>query len=459
MPSVQPFLWGAATSAFQIEGSTRAGGKGLGIWDVFCATPGATASGDTGEPACDHVRRFREDVALMAELNLNAYRFSVSWPRVLPRGRGEANAEGLDFYDRLVDLLLARGITPWVTLYHWDLPQALQDDLRGWESPDLPRHFADYATLMYDRLGDRVRNWTTLNEPWVVVDAGYIHGVHAPGVRDRARAYRVGHQLIRAHALATAAYRAHRNSGGQIGLALNCNYMFPATEQAEDHAAAERALLDFAGWFGDPIWFGDYPAELRAAYGSLLPDFSPEDRRLLTRSIDYVAINHYTSDVVSAASDGHALNYAKVPYPDRPRSATNWPVVPEGLHHLLVWLHRRYGGLPLYITENGIALYDQVEADGAVHDGERIAYLRDHFAAARRAMADGVDLRGYFVWSLLDNLEWACGYSKRFGLIHCDFKTQRRTIKDSGHWYARWIANGGWEQAGTLSASEPIRGY
>jgi beta-galactosidase len=443
----EPFFWGTATSAFQIEGSVRDGGRGPSIWDVFCQTPGRTANGATGEPACDHLRRYREDVGLMRALNLNAYRFSVSWSRVQPAGRGNVNGPGLDFYDRLVDALLEAGITPWVTLYHWDLPAALQDELGGWENADTPRLFADYATIMYERLGDRVRHWMTINEPWVVVDGGYLTGVHAPGVCDRVRGYRVGHELLRAHALAVAAYRAGRHGDGVISLALNSSFSFPKSESQADAAASERALLDFAGWFGDPAWFGDYPAELLEAYGDLLPAFSAEDRQLLARSMDYLAINYYTSDVVRHADNHNALHYERQPFPLRPVTATDWPIVPEGLHRLLVWLHRRYGELPVYITENGVALPDRVRADGTVHDPERIAYLREHFSAARRAMADGVDLRGYFVWSLLDNLEWSSGYDKRFGLVRCDFETQRRTIKDSGRWYAEWIARGGWEQA------------
>jgi len=453
--NIHPFFWGTATSAFQIEGSVRADGRGPSIWDVFCAQPGRTHNGDTGEPACDHVRRYRDDVALMRTLGVNAYRFSTSWSRVLPTGRGAVNASGVGFYDRLVDALLDAGVTPWLTLYHWDLPAALQDDLGGWENPDTARYFADYAQLMFNRLGDRVRYWITINEPWVVVDAGYFTGVHAPGVCDRTRGYRVGHQLLRAHGLAVAAFRARGADAGAISLALNSSFSFPATDSPQDEAAGERALLDFAGWFGDPIWFGDYPQALRAAYGDLLPEFTAEDRRLLTRSIDYLAINYYTSDVVRHANNHNALHYDRQPFPSRPLTATNWPIVPEGLHRLLVWLHRRYGELPLYITENGVALPDRVNSNGAVHDPDRIAYLRDHFAAARQAMADGVDLRGYFVWSLMDNLEWACGYAKRFGLVHCDFRTQQRIIKDSGRWYAEWIARGGWNQTAADAVLAP----
>jgi beta-glucosidase len=450
-----PFLWGAATSAFQIEGAARDLGKGPSIWDVFVETPGRTTTGDTGARTCDHVRRYREDVALMRQLNLQAYRLSISWPRVLPGGRGAVNEAGLDFYDRLIDALLAADIVPFVTLYHWDLPAALQMELAGWEHPDLPRIFADYATLMFDRLGDRVEYWMTLNEPWCVVDGGYFAGVHAPGIQDRARGFRAGHQLLRAHACAVAAYRAGRNNSGAISLALNSDFNYPASSSPADRAAAEQAMLDFAGWFGDPVYFGDYPTEMRAAYGELLPPFSDEDQRLLIGSMDYLAVNYYTSQI-ARHDDTHPMGYTKQPDPARALTETGWAIVPEGLGDLLGWLHNRYDGPAMVITENGVALPDRVEADGSVNDVERIAYLRDHFASARRAMDAGVDLRGYLVWSLMDNLEWSYGFSKRFGLIRCDFESQQRTIKASGQWYADWIAGGGWSQLGTRPATAVV---
>ncbi|MCB9849996.1 MAG: beta-glucosidase [Phycisphaerales bacterium] len=448
MTAPNTFLWGAATSAFQIEGAAHTGGKGPSIWDDFCRSPGRTAPDADGAITCDHVNRYREDVALMQELNLDAYRFSISWPRVLPTGRGYVNSEGLDFYDKLVDALCDAGIVPCVTLYHWDLPSALQIELGGWENESLPQLFADYATIMYDRLGDRVRYWITLNEPWCSVDGGYFAGVHAPGIRDRARGYLAGHNLMRAHGMAVAAYRASRNNQGAISLALNSSYYFPATDSREDEAAAERGMLDFAGWFGDPIYFGDYPPEMREAYGDLLPAFSDEDARLLQKSIDFLSINYYTSELARHDASVGGMRYRREQFTDRPRTSTNWAIVPEGFRELLVWLDRRYGGLPMYVTENGIALPDHADDAGYVDDPDRVAYLRDHFAAARSAMDAGVNLCGYFVWSLLDNLEWAEGFSKRFGLIRCDFETLTRTIKASGRWYADWIARGGWADNG-----------
>lgn len=436
------FLFGAATAAYQIEGAAHADGKGPSIWDDFCSVPGNTANGDTGEIACDHYHRWREDIAWMRQLNLNAYRFSISWPRVMPDGRGATNPAGLDFYDRLIDELIAAGIQPFVTLLHWDLPAALQTGLGGWLSDDLPRIFSDYATRMFERFGDRVRYWTTLNEPWVTVDAGYFHGVHPPGIRDRGLGYRAGHNLLRAHAYAVAAYRAAARYKGAISFAMNSSFSFPATAARADLEAAERAVLNFAGWFTDPPYFGDYPALLRERLGPLLPAFSDEDSRLLRRSMDFMALNYYTSEVVRHAEGGGPMQFEVVPQPDVLHTEMNWPVRPDGFHRLLVWLNQRYPSLPFYITENGAAFDDQPDADGAVDDQNRIAYLRSHFAAAAQAMRDGVDLRGYFVWSLMDNLEWSAGFAKRFGLIHCDRRTLKRTIKQSGRWYADGIAGG-----------------
>jgi beta-glucosidase len=434
------FLWGAATSAFQIEGAARQGGKGPSIWDDFCATPGNTARGDTGEIACDHYHRYQEDLALLQRLNLNAYRFSISWPRVLPQGRGPANEAGWDFYERLVDGLLAAGIQPLATLYHWDLPATLQTELDGWANPDLPHLFADYAEMAFNRLGDRVRYWLTLNEPWCVAQDGYIRGYHAPGIKDRALGYRVGHNLLRAHAYAVARYRAGRHNHGAISYALNTAYSFPATDSPADAAAAERSILNFGGWFGDPPYYGDYPAELRIRLGPLLPAFTPEDSKLLRRSIDFIALNYYASDVVRHAPGVGPMDAEPVPQPTRALTTMGWPIVPEGLHRLLHWLNARYPGLPIHVTENGVALNDQADESGFVDDQGRIAYLREHLAATHAALKEGVDVRGYFVWSLLDNLEWSHGFEQLFGLVRCDRRTLRRTIKASGKWYARFIA-------------------
>lgn len=458
-PLPEGFLWGAATAAYQIEGGARAGGRGPSTWDAFTLIPGKTAKGETGEVACDHYHRWREDVALMQALNLRSYRFSISWPRVLPQGRGAVNEAGLDFYDRLVDALCAARIEPFVTLYHWDLPLALQFELNGWEHDDLPRLFADYADVMFARLGDRVKYWLTLNEPWVSVDAGYFHGVHAPGIKDTRRGYIAGHNLLRAHAYAVARYRSSAKGGGKIGFALNAPFFFPASPAKADIDAAERALVSFAAWFNDPPWFGDYPALMRERLAGLLPAFSDEDSRLLKRSIDLIALNYYFSEVVRHQPGAGPFEYTTVPQKHLPRTEMGWPLIPDGLTELLVWLDRRYPGLPFHITENGAAMNDTPDAAGRVDDQDRIAYLRDHIAACIEARRRGVDLRGYFVWSLIDNLEWSAGYDKRFGLIRCAPGTQSRTIKASGHWYAQQIAAGVWDfpppPATPLRGAEP----
>jgi beta-galactosidase len=448
------FLWGAATAAYQIEGAAAEDGRAPSIWDVFCATPGKTARGETGAIACDHYHRYREDIGLMRRLNLGAYRFSISWPRVIPSGRGTTNEAGWTFYERLVDELCAAGIRPVVTLFHWDLPAALQNELGGWAHDDLPAIFADYAAMAFARLGDRVSMWLTINEPWCVAELGHVRGCHAPGLKDPALGYRVAHNLLRAHAHAVARYRAARRGPGAISFALNTSYSFPASALAADRAAAERAIESFAGWFGDPGVFGAYPAVMRARLGSLLPEFSAEDTRLLKGSMDFIALNYYTSDLVRHVPGAGPFELEASPVPDVPRTATGWPVVPEGLHRLLHWLSGRYARLPIHIMENGAAFDDRPDKDGFVDDQDRIAYLRDHLAAIARARGEGVDVRGYFAWSLLDNLEWAEGFSKRFGLVRCDFETLRRTIKASGYWYAQAIASGGLGGAGAVRTDQ-----
>jgi beta-glucosidase len=436
------FLWGVATAAFQIEGASAVDGKGPSIWDVFCAIPGKTARGETGAVACDHYQRYLADVELMRRLNLRAYRFSVSWPRVLPQGRGAVNAAGLAFYERLVDALLAAGIEPMITLYHWDLPAALQMELGGWAHADLPKIFADYARLIFDRLGDRVRYWLTLNEPWCAARMGHVDGCHAPGARNEALGYLVAHNLLRAHAYAVAELRNSSATGQHVSIALNTDYSFPASERPADVAAAERATQAFAGWFGDPVTRGDYPPVMRERLGMLLPRFTDEDQRLLANSIDYLGLNYYFPQLVRHAPGSGPFEIELVQEKDGARTAMGWPVRPDGLYHLLRWASARYPGLPIHITENGMACAEQPDAHGYVDDPARIAYLRDHLAAAHTALSEGIDLRGYFVWSLYDNLEWAHGFSKRFGLVRCDFETLARTVKASGHWYARCCAEG-----------------
>ncbi len=435
------FLWGAATSAYQVEGSPLADGAGPSIWHRFAHTPGRIRDGDTGDLACDHYRRFRDDVALMRELGLNAYRFSIAWGRVLPDGTGAVNGRGLDFYERLVDELLASGIQPMATLYHWDLPAAL-DDRGGWLNPDSARWFAEYSRAVFRRLDDRVRLWATLNEPWVVADGGYLHGVLAPGHRSPYEAPRAAHNLLRAHAASVAAYRAEGRH--QIGLVVNLEPKYPASASAEDAAATQRADAYMNRQYLDAALLGRYPEELRDVFGEAWPGWSPEEAAVLRTPIDFLGVNYYTRGVTRADPGAWPLGASSVRQAEATYTETGWEVHPAGLEETLSWVRRRYGDLPLYVTENGAAFPDPAQAPaGGVEDPLRVAYLREHLRAVRRALAAGCDVRGYFVWSLLDNLEWAHGFSKRFGIVHVDFATQRRTPKESARFYASVVASNG----------------
>lgn len=424
------FTWGAASAAYQIEGAWNEDGKGESIWDRFSHTPGKIWQGHTGDVACDHYHRYRSDIALMQELGLQAYRFSIAWSRVLPMGRGRVNTAGLDFYERLVDALLAAGITPFATLYHWDLPQALQDS-GGWAQRDLSATFADYAALMVQRLGDRVRYWATFNEPWCVSFLGHHTGEHAPGMRDLRLALQVAHHELLAHGLAAQAMRA-AHSNLQVGIVLNLWPVEVVGDNEKAQAEVEPTWQRNCAWFLDPLYRGAYPAEALAAYGGLAPALETHDFVTISQPLDFMGINYYQP----IALGGPTL------VPGAEHTEMGWEVYPQGLIHLLQRLHREYQLPPLYITENGAAYRDTVTADGRVPDARRLAYVRDHLHALHAAMTDGVDVRGYFVWSLTDNFEWAHGYSKRFGIIHVDYDTQVRIIKDSGHWYSRVIASG-----------------
>lgn len=434
------FLWGAATSAYQIEGSPLADGAGPSIWHEFAHTPGRTRNGDTGDIACDHYRRCREDVALMAELGLNAYRFSVSWSRVLPEGRGRVNPTGLGFYERLVDALLEQGIQPMLTLYHWDLPAAL-DRLGGWLNPDSAHWFADYAQILFRALDDRVQLWVTLNEPWVVVDGGYLHGVLAPGQRNVFVAPLASHNLLCAHAAAVQAYRAIGRH--QIGLVVNLEPKYPATASAEDLAATMRADAYWNRQYLDPVFLGAYPPELAEIFGAAWPTFSAADLDFIHQPLDFLGVNYYSRQVVRHDPQDWPLQAARIRQPRQTYTSLDWEVYPQGLTDILEWVAHRYGPLPLYITENGAAFYDPPQADDLADDPLRQRYLRDHLQAALAARQKGVNLRGYFAWSLLDNFEWAHGYAPRFGLTHVDYATQRRTIKASGRFYTRVIRSQG----------------
>lgn len=435
------FLWGAATSALQIEGSPLADGAGPSIWHRFAHTPGMVSNGDTADIACDHYRRWREDVALMRELGLQAYRFSIAWGRVMPEGRGRVNAAGLGFYDRLVDELLANGIEPAVTLYHWDLPVAL-DDLGGWLNRDIAEWFADYAEVMYRALDGRVKKWVTLNEPWVVMDGGYLHGVLAPGHRNRFEAPIATHNLMRAHGRAVQAYRA--TGRHTVGLVVNIEPKYAASQAPGDLAATARAEAYMNRQYLDPAVLGRYPQELQGIFGEAWPDWPQADLDLIRQPIDYLGVNYYTRSVTRADEQSWLLRARGEKQTGARHTETNWEVFPQGLTDTLKWVHDHYGAPPLYVTENGAAFADPPTATSEpLEDPLRVDYLRRHLLAVRSAIAQGVDVRGYFVWSLLDNFEWAYGYSKRFGIVHVNYATQRRTRKTSANFYSRVIASNG----------------
>ncbi|MFG3286566.1 GH1 family beta-glucosidase [Streptomyces sp. NPDC048111] len=454
------FLWGAATSAYQIEGAAAEDGRTPSIWDTFSHTPGRTAGGDTGDIAVDHYHRMREDVALMAELGLTSYRFSVSWSRVQPTGRGPAVQLGLDFYRRLVDELLDHGIVPALTLYHWDLPQELED-AGGWPARDTAARFAEYAALVGDALGDRVERWITLNEPWCSAFLGYASGVHAPGRTEPAASLRAAHHLNLAHGLATSALRAVLPSRDQVAVSLNSAVIRPRSQEPADLEAVRR-IDDLAnGVFHGPMLHGAYPAGLFADTASVTDwSFVHEgDLRAIQQPLDALGLNYYTTSLVSASdpgatdsrADGHGAS-AHSPWPGADavtfhqppgeRTAMGWSIDSSGLYDLLLRYTKEAPGLPLLVTENGAACEDVPGPDGAVHDADRIRYLHDHLATVRRAMEAGADVRGYYLWSLMDNFEWSYGFGKRFGAVYVDYATLARTPKSSARWYAELARTG-----------------
>ncbi len=433
------FLFGAATSAYQIEGSPLADGAGPSNWHRFTHTPGTVEGGDTGDVACDHYERWEEDVALMRSLGLNAYRFSVSWSRVLPEGVAHVNERGLDFYRRLVDSLLAAGIEPFGTLFHWDLPAALEDR-GGFLNRDAAGWFGDYATLVCRALPG-VRTWATLNEPWVVMHDGFVDGTHAPGHRSVAEAPVVALNLLRAHGAGVAACRAE--GARRVGLVVNLEPKDPATDAVADAAAAARADAYMNRQFLDPVFFGTYPEELSAIFGAGRTRLSEADVDLVMTPLDFLGVNYYSRNVVRG-DPSVFTGAARVRQGGALHTEMDWEVYPPGLLRILTWVKARYGEIPLYVTENGAAFPDPpVAPPGGVVDPLRTAYLRDHLRATREAIARGVDVRGYFAWSLLDNFEWAYGFSKRFGIVHVDHATQRRTPKASARFYADVIRSSG----------------
>jgi len=436
------FTWGVATSSYQIEGAAAEDGRTPSIWDTFCRVPGAVADGDNGDVACDHYHRMPEDVALIKSLGVDAYRFSVAWPRVQPRGRGPVNEAGLAFYDRLTDELLGTGIEPWVTLYHWDLPQELED-AGGWPNRDTAYRFADYAMLVFDKLSDRVSNWTTLNEPWCSAWLGYCVGVHAPGRKDFPAAIAAMHHLLLGHGLATQRMRAAAPREMALGITLNLGTADPATDSPADRDAARRADGMGLRIYLDPLRKGEYPADMvedLTARGTAIP-LQDGDLDIIATPFDVLGVNFYFGQDFSGTdeqgnthdAEGHPVVHS-VPL-NLPRTAMNWPITPERFTQLLVRLHRDYPGLPVVVTENGAAFDDAADATGFVADEDRTSYLAEHLAAVAAAREQGADIRGYFAWSLMDNFEWAEGYAKRFGIVHVDYATQVRTPKQSALWY------------------------
>ena len=440
------FVWGTATASYQIEGAVTVGGRRPSIWDTFSRKPGAVHNGDTGDIADDHYHRYREDVGLLADLGVTHYRFSLAWPRLQPDGKGAINADGLDFYARLVDELLAHNIQPWVTLYHWDLPQALED-AGGWPMRGTAERFADYAAITHEKLHDRIAYWTTLNEPWCSAFLGYAAGAHAPGRTEPAAALAAAHHLMLGHGLATAAMRA-QDTTSQLGITLNLTPVSPATGEAADVDAARRVDAVSNRLFLDSLLLGHYPADLRADVAAIsdLGFVQPTDAAVIAAPLDFLGVNYYFREIVRAgtgtgSADPHARAWVGStdvePVPaGKPTTAMGWEIDPSGLYDVLTWVHRDYGPVPIYVTENGAAFDDVREADGSIRDNNRIEFLDSHFRATLDAVQDGVDVRGYFVWSLLDNFEWAYGYDKRFGLVHVDYATQNRTPKDSARWFA-----------------------
>jgi len=451
------FVWGVAASAYQIEGAWNEDGRGASIWDTFCHTPGKIANGETGDAAIDHYHRYKEDVALMAELGIQAYRFSISWSRVLPEGAGTVNQKGLDFYDRLVDELLRRGIEPYACLYHFDLPQTLQER-GGWPERRTASAFADYARVVAERLSDRVRTFITHNEPWVTAAAGYFDGSHAPGIKDPAATFKAMHHLLLSHGLAAEAIRAAAKKPVKVGIVLNLNPIYPATDSEKDREAAYRMDTVLNRAMLDPLLKGTTPMQ-EFAIGRMLTAslIKPGDLEKI-RTLDLLGVNYYTRTVVKNDPKFPVVAASQV-QPEGNEYSGMWEIYPEGLYEVLMRVWKDYfappfpareggnGGLgtELMVTENGVPVPDGLDFDGRVRDERRIRYLQNHVSQIHRAIQDGVPVKGYFHWSLMDNFEWALGYGQRFGLIYVDFKAQKRIVKDSGRWYARVIEDNGFE--------------
>jgi beta-glucosidase len=429
------FVWGASTASYQIEGAVTEDGRGPSIWDTFSHTPGKVENGDTGDVACDHYHRYPEDIALMQRLGISAYRFSTAWPRILPQGRGQVNEAGLAFYDRLVDRLLEAGITTWLCFYHWDLPQALQDR-GGWTNRDSAAWFTDYALLVHRRLGDRVRHYATFNEPNVFSLLGHAMGFHAPGLTDRAATLKTIHHVNLAHGRAISELRAD-DKDLTLGIVNNLHPSMPASASKDDRKAAEYADALWNRAFPDPQFLGRYPALLEP---EIAPYLQPDDLATIHQPLDYFGVNHYSRNHIRHDPDA-VLGFAIVPPPaGTPVTGMGWEINSQAFYEQLMDIHNRYGPVPIYVTENGAGYEDRVGADGQVHDDERIALLEAYLGAMHQAIAAGADVRGYFIWSLLDNFEWAYGYAKRFGLVYVDYATLKRIPKKSFEYYRKVVA-------------------
>jgi beta-glucosidase len=431
------FVFGTATASYQVEGAVDEDGRGTSIWDTFSRTPGKVMHGHTGEVAADQYHRYEEDVRLMRDLGIRSYRFSLAWPRIFPTGSGSPNPRGFDYYNRLIDALLAAGIEPAVTLYHWDLPEPLQQD-GGWPNRETAYRYLDYSRTCFEALGDRVNMWITMNEPFCASILGYLAGVHAPGIRDRKKAYEAIHHLNLAHGLALNAFREGGYTG-KIGTTLNLSTPRPATGDPKDVEAASRAADQSVGMFLDPLYGKGYPARHIGAYPDIRMPIEDGDMDLISGKIDFLGLNFYSEQVIAWDED-HPEHFRSVPH-YQAETQMGWPVTPWGLYRQLVYVHTHYGAPELYVTENGCALDDRLDESGTrCHDAVRVDYLADHFQACSEAIRSGVNLNGYFLWSFIDNFEWSFGYDRRFGIVYCDFADQRRIPKDSYYFYREVIA-------------------
>jgi len=429
------FVWGVATSSYQIEGAVNEDGRTPSIWDTFSKTEGKTYQGHTGDVACDHYHRYKEDVEIMKEIGVKAYRFSIAWPRIFPE-EGKYNSKGIDFYKRLVDELLKKDIMPVVTIYHWDLPQWAYDKGGGWLNRDSVKWYVEYATKLFEELGDVIPLWITHNEPWCASILSYGIGEHAPGHKNYREALIAAHHILLSHGEAVKAFREMNIKGSEVGITLNLTPVYPASEKEEDKLAAQYADGFSNRWFLDPIFKGNYPQDMMELYSKIIGEFDfikEGDLETISVPIDFLGVNYYTRNIIKY-NENSMLKAENVPGPGK-RTEMGWEISPESFYDLLKRLDREYTKLPIYITENGAACKDEVTEDGRVHDDERIEYIKEHLKAAAKFIEEGGNLKGYFVWSLMDNFEWAHGYSKRFGIVYVDYETQKRILKDSAWWY------------------------